>query len=479
MDLGATLCTRTKPRCGECPVAADCVARRDGRVDELPSPRPRKPLPQRPCACCCSSAPARCCSSGAPPTGIWARAVEPARARAGRRRRRGVPCALRAGGEPVDVADPGVALPPIEHGFTHYRLTLHPQRVACGVAAARARTGSCGSPPTTPSTPRCRRRSALLRAAQRRPARRWPDRPSATGDPWRVGARGASPLRRPPVAQVGRQQRRVIRMRGTKRLQLALDVGVFPSSRSRRISAIHSAPAAPAAPRANFAARTAGAAAPSAVSAARGAPARRSARAPRRAWPSAPPAVRAPLREPAERSRRPRRAAPRRVARDRSGAGGRAGGAVPRPARHRRIRAPGAGAPGLSAPAPGTAAGAASRRAPSARCCRGRRRRSRHARRHIGGSRAVACGFGLSMTAAEGVTRDAAVSVGASPPTPAGRVTDADAFALRVAVAGAQASFATAALRRRRGRHLHAFGARRSIRRRCPRRRPASPPGPA
>ena len=47
MDLGATLCTRANPRCDACPVAADCVARRDGRVGELPEPRPRKALPQR------------------------------------------------------------------------------------------------------------------------------------------------------------------------------------------------------------------------------------------------------------------------------------------------------------------------------------------------------------------------------------------------------------------------------------------------
>ena len=47
MDLGATLCTRARPRCGECPVASDCIALRDGRVDELPTPRATKVLPQR------------------------------------------------------------------------------------------------------------------------------------------------------------------------------------------------------------------------------------------------------------------------------------------------------------------------------------------------------------------------------------------------------------------------------------------------
>src|SRR5206468_1019369 len=41
MDLGATVCTRAQPRCSECPVAADCVARATGRIAELPSPRPK------------------------------------------------------------------------------------------------------------------------------------------------------------------------------------------------------------------------------------------------------------------------------------------------------------------------------------------------------------------------------------------------------------------------------------------------------
>ncbi len=47
MDLGATLCTRSKPKCGECPVHSDCVAFQSGRVSELPTPRKRKTVPER------------------------------------------------------------------------------------------------------------------------------------------------------------------------------------------------------------------------------------------------------------------------------------------------------------------------------------------------------------------------------------------------------------------------------------------------
>ncbi|MGE5336229.1 MAG: A/G-specific adenine glycosylase [Gemmatimonadota bacterium] len=42
MDLGATVCVRSAPRCDDCPVRSTCVALRAGRVDELPAARPRR-----------------------------------------------------------------------------------------------------------------------------------------------------------------------------------------------------------------------------------------------------------------------------------------------------------------------------------------------------------------------------------------------------------------------------------------------------
>jgi A/G-specific adenine glycosylase len=47
MDFGATLCTRHDPACVLCPLQADCVALREGRVAELPESKPGKPLPER------------------------------------------------------------------------------------------------------------------------------------------------------------------------------------------------------------------------------------------------------------------------------------------------------------------------------------------------------------------------------------------------------------------------------------------------
>ena len=47
MDLGATLCTPRRPACERCPLAGRCVARATGRVEALPTPRPKRSVPER------------------------------------------------------------------------------------------------------------------------------------------------------------------------------------------------------------------------------------------------------------------------------------------------------------------------------------------------------------------------------------------------------------------------------------------------
>jgi A/G-specific adenine glycosylase len=71
MDLGATVCTRTKPNCGACPVARDCVALTQDRVGELPSPRPRKVLPQRAVRVLLIERGGEILFERRPPLGIW------------------------------------------------------------------------------------------------------------------------------------------------------------------------------------------------------------------------------------------------------------------------------------------------------------------------------------------------------------------------------------------------------------------------
>jgi A/G-specific adenine glycosylase len=47
MDLGATICTRSKPACMRCPLAHRCIAFQTGRVDELPVRKPKKTIPEK------------------------------------------------------------------------------------------------------------------------------------------------------------------------------------------------------------------------------------------------------------------------------------------------------------------------------------------------------------------------------------------------------------------------------------------------
>ena len=47
MDLGALVCTRSQPACPACPVSTDCIALTQRRTAELPTPRPKKTLPER------------------------------------------------------------------------------------------------------------------------------------------------------------------------------------------------------------------------------------------------------------------------------------------------------------------------------------------------------------------------------------------------------------------------------------------------
>ena len=105
MDLGATVCTRT-PACGSCPVKARCVARRTGRVAELPAARARKPLPLREVDWHVYRDGGKVLLERRPSPGIWG----------------GLWCF------PEKKILPGKArqLPVIEHGFTHFRLRIRP-----------------------------------------------------------------------------------------------------------------------------------------------------------------------------------------------------------------------------------------------------------------------------------------------------------------------------------------------------------------
>lgn len=47
MDFGATLCTRSKPNCAQCPLSQDCQAFKQNRTAELPHGKPKKAKPTK------------------------------------------------------------------------------------------------------------------------------------------------------------------------------------------------------------------------------------------------------------------------------------------------------------------------------------------------------------------------------------------------------------------------------------------------
>lgn len=72
MDLGATLCTRTKPACGICPLNADCNAYLSGQTALFPGKKPQKTLPiKNTQMLIISAAQGEVLLEKRPPTGIW------------------------------------------------------------------------------------------------------------------------------------------------------------------------------------------------------------------------------------------------------------------------------------------------------------------------------------------------------------------------------------------------------------------------
>ncbi len=49
MDLGASICARRNPACGQCPLQNGCHAKANGLQNTLPTPKPRKLIPTRSC----------------------------------------------------------------------------------------------------------------------------------------------------------------------------------------------------------------------------------------------------------------------------------------------------------------------------------------------------------------------------------------------------------------------------------------------
>ena len=129
MDLGATLCTRSSPSCERCPLRDRCVAFATRRTAELPVRKPKKTNPEKRAAMLVIVDGGQVLLEQRADSGIWG----------------GLLALPEADGHlAIDVEAPDVltaavkfgeveevqALLPLVHVFTHYKLHIHPHRIA-------------------------------------------------------------------------------------------------------------------------------------------------------------------------------------------------------------------------------------------------------------------------------------------------------------------------------------------------------------
>lgn len=120
MDLGATVCVRSSPHCSNCPLSARCAARTLGRIDVLPTPRPRKARPCRSTVMLILERNGEVLLEKRPAPGIWGGLWSFPETGATDEAER--VCRIRFG---IDVESVDL-MASLEHGFTHYSLSIAP-----------------------------------------------------------------------------------------------------------------------------------------------------------------------------------------------------------------------------------------------------------------------------------------------------------------------------------------------------------------
>ena len=138
MDLGADICAIRKPACLVCPVAEDCQARLQDRVQELPGRRVRAPARRKRIAMLVVMSNGEVLLEKRPPAGIWGGLWSLPEADAEAK-----PAEVLATQWGMQAASVD-ALAPFEHAFTHYTLEALPWRISvkagCRIAADKRAT---------------------------------------------------------------------------------------------------------------------------------------------------------------------------------------------------------------------------------------------------------------------------------------------------------------------------------------------------
>ena len=121
MDLGATICSRSKPKCEICPLRESCQAFAENKTKELPTPKPKKTIPQKQTTMLLILNGNEVMLEKRPPSGIWGGlwslpeiSMQDIASEV----------ALRRFGLNVEAEEP---LESIQHVFTHFKLEILPQ----------------------------------------------------------------------------------------------------------------------------------------------------------------------------------------------------------------------------------------------------------------------------------------------------------------------------------------------------------------
>jgi A/G-specific adenine glycosylase len=129
MDLGATVCTRSRPACTRCPVNEGCIAAREGRQAELPGKKQKRVRRAREATLLIAQSgnneSAAVFVERRPNSGVWGGLWSPPQFQS---EREALDWCRKEIGE---TAPDWQALPPIDHAFTHFDLRLNPVAVRC------------------------------------------------------------------------------------------------------------------------------------------------------------------------------------------------------------------------------------------------------------------------------------------------------------------------------------------------------------
>lgn len=131
MDLGASLCSRSKPSCNLCPLKTDCQAFQENQTDQYPKPRPKKNMPEREgYFLMLTTARQEVLLEKRPSTGIWGGLWSLPQLQTAEE----IEAWLKD--HQFETADLPIFLPSFRHTFTHFHLLIKPIQIKIeGVAS--------------------------------------------------------------------------------------------------------------------------------------------------------------------------------------------------------------------------------------------------------------------------------------------------------------------------------------------------------